>query len=91
VVKDGETTSLPIVATDGADGACKYAADRHRSTANSDSASVAPDFTQTVCEHPVRISNAGANSRRTLMRLGYLIFIGRLLLCAVQQTIDVER
>jgi hypothetical protein len=91
VVKDGEATPVPAAATVGAGGACKYAADRHRSIAASESASVAPDFTQTVCEHPLKIRNAGANSQQTLARVGYLVFIGPILSGAVEQLVDIER
>jgi hypothetical protein len=82
VVKDGDAMPLPADATVGAGGACRYAADRHRSIAASESASVAPGFTQTVCEHPDRIRNAGANSQQAP-----LVFLSR----AIQQPINVER
>jgi hypothetical protein len=76
VVNEGDATSLPIVAIVGADGACRYAVDRHRSIATWESASVAPAFTQTVCEHPVRISNTGAKSQLTAVPFAYLVFMG---------------
>jgi hypothetical protein len=91
VVKDGGATPLPAEATVGADGACRYAADRHRSVAAAESASVAPAFTQTDCEHPVTSRNAGANSQNTRERLAYRVFIGRFPSGAVEQPIDVER
>lgn len=75
VVKDGEATPLPADATVGAGGACKYAADRHRSTAAWESTSVALGLTQTVCAHPVSISNAGATNQQTLVRPEQLVFI----------------
>jgi hypothetical protein len=87
VVKEGEATSLPIVAIVGADGACRYVVDRHCSIATWESASVAPASTQTVWEHPVRINNAGAKSQPTLMVLGCLVFIGKFLSGAIQQPV----
>jgi hypothetical protein len=91
VVNEGEATPPPIVATVGADGACRYAADRHCSIATWESASVAPASTQTVCEHPVRISNTGAKIPPTRVLLAYLVFIGGFLSRAIQQPVYIER
>ena len=84
-MKDGETTPLPMFATAEAVGACKYASDRHRSMVGSKSAGAAPAFTQTVCEHPVRISNAGAKSQNAPVRRIPIIS------GAIQQLVYVER
>ncbi len=75
VVKDGGATPLPMLATAGAVGACRYAADRHRSIVGSKSAADVPVFTQTVCEHPVTISNVGAKIQKTPASPGPLVVI----------------